>query len=166
MLKVNETNGIKYMEAYESPMKEKNENEHGHGGCFCCAKPIVDEDANNKWVHYTTGGYIINTRDEQFAGEELGETQGFFPVGPACAKKMPKEFIFSSTPIEEKSQEPELKEFTVLEYTRFNNLAGVQKTVRVKQFDNQVQGVHWMKQNLKDLLTDAEYSFKQIWKIQ
>ena len=55
--------------------------------CVICGKRIKNMD-KIKYVHYLTNGNIINTNDEP------ENTQGFFPVGNDCAKKIDKSFLF------------------------------------------------------------------------
>lgn len=66
--------------------REKNEERHGIFGntCFCCGRPTAEK----QFVHLLTSGDVINTT------EEVENSQGFFPIGPECAKKYPKEFVF------------------------------------------------------------------------
>ena len=50
--------------------------------CFICGKRIKNND-NAKSVHYTTNDTIVS-----YMGDDLEESQGFFPVGNDCAKKL------------------------------------------------------------------------------
>jgi hypothetical protein len=50
--------------------------------CFLCGKRTNEE----LHVHYTTSGMLTNNPNHP-------ESQGCFPVGPECAKKLPKDFI-------------------------------------------------------------------------
>lgn len=50
--------------------------------CFLCGKPT----AQKLWVHYTTDGEL--TSDDNHP-----DSQGLFPIGSECAKKLPKSFI-------------------------------------------------------------------------
>ena len=56
--------------------------------CFCCGK----HTAKKLFVHYTTDDQLVNERDEN----KVINSQGFFPIGSECAKKLPKDFIFES----------------------------------------------------------------------
>ncbi len=56
--------------------------------CFLCGKRIKDT-SKTKWVHYTTKGTIISTN------EDVEDSQGFFPVGNDCAKKLIIQFAFN-----------------------------------------------------------------------
>lgn len=53
--------------------------------CFICGKRTW----KNGWVHYTTDGYLVpkNLNDDQF------DSQGFFPIGSECAKKIGSDFV-------------------------------------------------------------------------
>jgi hypothetical protein len=55
--------------------------------CFICGKRI--KPGREKWVHYLTNGNLIS-----YNGEDIEESQGFFPVGPDCAKKLVIKFAF------------------------------------------------------------------------
>lgn len=50
--------------------------------CFICGK----RTASGKWVHYTTRGKLTNNPNHE-------HTQGYFPIGNECAKKLPKSFV-------------------------------------------------------------------------
>jgi hypothetical protein len=43
-------------------------------------------------VHMTTDWLMVDTDDEIL----VGNSQGLFPVGSECKKRLPKEFIFKS----------------------------------------------------------------------
>ena len=75
---------------YESPMKESNEHKYGNhaNSCVCCGK----RTAEKLWIHATTDWVAVDEPDES----KVPDSQGAFPVGPECAKKFPKEFIFST----------------------------------------------------------------------
>jgi hypothetical protein len=86
---------IHQVEIYESPIKERNENKFGFTAepqCECCCKPLK-EGSKYFQFHATTNWTAIpyNTTEEEMEVEGL-ETQGFFYVGSACAKKFPKEY--------------------------------------------------------------------------
>lgn len=86
---------------YESPMKERNEEKYGMRGdgnqCICCYKPMKDGEV--KMVHMNTNWEAVsNEVPEEKCKEMTGaESQGCFPIGNDCAKKMPKEFIIEPT---------------------------------------------------------------------
>lgn len=58
--------------------------------CFICGKPT----AKNLYVHYSTDGHLIpiNVKFDQMVKCNI-ESQGFFPIGSECAKKIGKSFI-------------------------------------------------------------------------
>lgn len=82
-------------ELYESPMKERNEEKFGFGGCICCNKPMKENDGllihmNENWVAVNPS--IVT---EQNCQELTGaNSQGWFQIGNDCAKKM-KGFVFN-----------------------------------------------------------------------
>ena len=80
---------------YESPQKEANDEKYGlHGNqCICCGKPM--KDGETKMVHMNTNWMAMHNsiKDEKDADVNGYESQGYFPIGNSCAKKMPKEFI-------------------------------------------------------------------------
>ena len=76
---------------YESPKKEQNEEKYGHltDQCICCGKPMNKED--KLYIHLNTIGEAINPNyvNEINCKELTGaESQGSFPIGNECAKKM------------------------------------------------------------------------------
>ena len=80
-------------ELYESPIRERNIEKHGDmGGCICCGKPMKEGEAlhvhmNEDWVA------VSNEVTEENCKELTGHnSQGYFPVGNSCAKKMGKKF--------------------------------------------------------------------------
>jgi hypothetical protein len=81
---------MKTFPIYESPMKESNEHKYGShsNSCVCCGK----RTAEKFWIHATTDWVAVDEPDES----KVPDSQGAFPVGPECAKKFPKEFIFTS----------------------------------------------------------------------
>jgi hypothetical protein len=84
------------MELYVSPMKERNEDKYGHltDQCICCFKPM--KEGEKLFIHMNTIGMAVNPNivTEENCKELTGaESQGCFPVGNDCAKKM-KGFTF------------------------------------------------------------------------
>jgi hypothetical protein len=75
---------------YESPMKERNEERFGltSKSCVCCGRPTAEK----LWIHATTDWVATDEPDQ----DKVENSQGAFPIGPECAKKFPKEFIFKS----------------------------------------------------------------------
>jgi len=58
---------------------QKENIHHSDGHCFICGNKLGN---NSKFVQLLTNGNLINS-DEDFE-----ESQGFFPVGSECAKKL------------------------------------------------------------------------------
>jgi len=56
--------------------------------CFICGKRIKDL-SKAKNVHYLTNGSIVS-----YSGEDIEGSQGAFPVGSDCAKKLVINFTF------------------------------------------------------------------------
>lgn len=87
---------IKTVELYESPAMERNQERYSNdeNSCICCNKPTSPK--TQKRVHMTTDWRAINKSfDETLQdGDTVHESQGFFPIGSECKKKMPAEFIF------------------------------------------------------------------------
>jgi len=54
--------------------------------CCLCGKKV---GKNPKMVHYLTDGTIVS-----YGGDDVAESQGFFPVGNECAKKLIIKFTF------------------------------------------------------------------------
>lgn len=56
--------------------------------CICCGKRIKTYP-NCNYVHLLTNGNIVS-----YSGDDIENSQGFFPIGPNCAKKMIINFSF------------------------------------------------------------------------
>lgn len=54
--------------------------------CFICGLRIKNP-SKAKSVHYLTNGNIVS-----YAGDDIEKSQGHFPVGPDCAKKLVIQF--------------------------------------------------------------------------
>ena len=82
-------------ELYLSPAKDRNEEKYGLSAdqCICCGKPM--KQGERLYVHMNTHGMAVNhTIPEEKCLELTGaESQGCFPIGNDCAKKM-KGFTF------------------------------------------------------------------------
>jgi len=79
-------------ELYESPMKERNEERFpiDHTSCVCCNKPTKEEF----YVHMTTDWVAVESHiQEEDLKKYNKQSQGLFPIGSSCAKKMGKNFI-------------------------------------------------------------------------
>jgi len=59
---------------------------YGQNQCCLCGKKV---GKNPKMVHLLTNGNIVS-----YAGDDIEGSQGFFPVGSECAKKLIIEFAF------------------------------------------------------------------------
>lgn len=81
-------------ELYVSPMLERNLDKYGHleNQCICCGKPMKPND--QKHVHMNTNWMAVHPSiSEEKCLEMTGaESQGLFPIGNDCAKKM-NEFV-------------------------------------------------------------------------
>lgn len=79
-------------ELYESPMKEKNLIKYGDQAhsCICCGKPTKEK----LFIHMVTTWEAVPANIDELELEDLGlESQGVFPIGSSCAKKMGKKYI-------------------------------------------------------------------------
>lgn len=56
--------------------------------CLCCGKEVKTE---KYFVHLCTDGNLTSEEDEN----KIENSQGLFPIGSECRKKLPKEFVFS-----------------------------------------------------------------------
>ncbi len=77
----------------EIPLSElQNEDAKNNWGnynenqCCLCGKKVGKKP---KMVHYLTNGNIIS-----WGGSDVANSQGFFPVGSECAKKLVIQFAF------------------------------------------------------------------------
>lgn len=85
----------KQVELYESEQKEANEAKYGltSNQCICCGKPM---NKNEKFfVHMSTDWMamhktIVTEVDAEIEGLK---SQGYYPIGNSCAKKMPSAYI-------------------------------------------------------------------------
>ena len=59
----------------------------GDDPCFLCGKRVNVDKA--KYIHLLCDGRIVDNK-EDFGSND----QGFFPVGPECSRKLPKNFLF------------------------------------------------------------------------
>ena len=75
---------------YESPKKEANLDKYGEliDQCICCGKPM--KSGEKLYVHMNTDWLAVNpTITEETCLELTGaDSQGCFPIGNDCAKKM------------------------------------------------------------------------------
>lgn len=77
-------------ELYSSPMKDRNEEKYGllTEQCICCGKPM--KTGEKLYVHMNTNWLAVHPNiDEKDCLMITGaESQGCFPIGNDCAKKM------------------------------------------------------------------------------
>lgn len=92
---------------YESPKKEQNNEKYGEFGseCICCGRPMAAGPC--KFVQMNTNWEAVNPSipEEKFREMFDADSQGAFPIGNECAKKM-KGFTFDS---ELKESHPQFK---------------------------------------------------------
>jgi hypothetical protein len=74
------------LSSVRSPKYDENiEREGDHSEtCFICGK----RTQSKQLVHYLVSDELIAY------GGDVEDSQGFFPIGSNCAKKLPKKFIF------------------------------------------------------------------------
>lgn len=65
--------------------------------CFFCSSPIRD-DVQAAYVHMTVDGCLVPANEE--LDEEHG-SQGCFPVGPECKKRVPARFLITDLEVDE-----------------------------------------------------------------
>ena len=59
--------------------------------CFFCGRGLTESAVKNGWwVHLTVGGLLV----EQDWDEVANESQGCFPVGSECAKRIARPYKF------------------------------------------------------------------------
>lgn len=61
---------------------------NGENPCFLCGR----ETRGERFVHLHVDYYLV-----PFETDLGDESQGWFPIGPECAKKLPAEFVGSAT---------------------------------------------------------------------
>lgn len=84
------TNTMTTKPLYESPVKERNMKKYGHltDQCICCGKPMKQD--SKLYVHMNTKWEAVNPTISESECEAITgyESQGCFPIGNDCAKKM------------------------------------------------------------------------------
>ena len=65
---------------------QNNWGDYKSNQCCLCGKKVGN---NPKWVHYLENGNIVS-----HSGDDIEGSQGFFPVGNECAKKLVIQFAF------------------------------------------------------------------------
>ena len=77
-------------EQKEINAKKHNRSTHGIESCRLCNQTISDKVLDSSWfVHMTVSGDLIPVSVS--LSEEEG-SQGLFPIGASCAKRIPKDF--------------------------------------------------------------------------
>lgn len=78
------------MDEVRSPKYDENLERYGESdnSCFICGKRIKNME-KAAWVHYTTKHTIVS-----YGGDDIDCSQGFFPVGTDCKKKLQINFAF------------------------------------------------------------------------
>jgi hypothetical protein len=76
------------LEEVQSPNYEKNLERFGDHSdtCLICGKRT---NGKSKYIHLLTNGNIVS-----YGGDDIEESQGFFPIGSDCAKKLTIQFTF------------------------------------------------------------------------
>lgn len=87
-------------ELYESSQRYRNEEKFGHidgNQCICCMKPMKEGEV--MFVHMNTNWEAVHVSVNEENCKELtgSESQGCFPIGNSCAKKMGKGFVCDPT---------------------------------------------------------------------
>ena len=77
-------------ELYQSPKKEQNNERYGEHGleCVCCGRPMAAGIV--KWVTMNTDWRAVRADipEDDFEKVTGAPSQGMFPIGNECAKKM------------------------------------------------------------------------------
>lgn len=74
------------IEELQNEDAKNNWSNYKENQCVLCGKKL---GKNPKMIHYLTNGNIIS-----YNGEDVVNSQGFFPVGSECAKKLIIQFAF------------------------------------------------------------------------
>jgi|SaaInlStandDraft_6_1057023.scaffolds.fasta_scaffold273719_2 hypothetical protein len=61
--------------------------------CAVCARPINEDAKTTKWVECVGGGMSAWSREAPEADRQDGGYMGCHPVGPTCARKIPRRFL-------------------------------------------------------------------------
>ncbi len=72
------------LEALQNEKARYNWGEFGSDQCILCGKKLGE---NPQYFHYLTNGNLTNSTDDNHP-----QSQGCFPVGSECAKKIEKAF--------------------------------------------------------------------------
>lgn len=74
------------LEELQTPKGRDLWQRYGEEVCIICGKKV---GKNPKRVHYLTNGNIVS-----YSGDDVVNSQGFFPIGNECAKKLTIQFVF------------------------------------------------------------------------
>lgn len=68
--------------------------------CLLCKRPVVE--AKSKWVHMSTAGELIHPSEGACETDANGydDSQGWWTVGPECARKVPKGYAVTRAQME------------------------------------------------------------------
>jgi hypothetical protein len=77
-----ESNGSSYARVLNVPNEFVN-------NCFICNRPL--DDRKGSWVHLSTDGGLFAIAE--YAANTDATSQGWFPVGSACASKLPAAYV-------------------------------------------------------------------------
>lgn len=81
---------IDAMPSFEEREANRKQNTHipakDRGECFICQRPVNTRTIKT-WVHMGTNGALYMN------GEEPEDSQGLFPIGSECLKRLNKNFI-------------------------------------------------------------------------
>ena len=65
--------------------------------CFICNRPMKTSGTEKgSWVHLSWESGMIMNIEQSETDEGFEQSQGYFPVGSDCAKKIPKRFVFKA----------------------------------------------------------------------
>ena len=81
---------------YVSPKKEKKKKKYGTTGenqCICCYKPLMADEffmvhMNEDWM-----AVRVDIHEDDCMEKTGAKSQGWFPIGNSCAKKMNEKFV-------------------------------------------------------------------------
>ena len=105
---------------------------HEDSECFLCERGMA-ESAAGCWVEMTTSGKLVSKDipDEERAGLD---SQGCFPVGSRCTKRVPKEFRITPEETPDRDEFPPLSVAETLRYKKLKHLAEVVHQATAKQY--------------------------------
>jgi hypothetical protein len=80
---------------YESSKKEQNRKKYGTAKhqCICCLKPMKEGEVLQIHMNVHCEAVHPSVTVEECQEKTGAESQGYFPIGNSCAKKMPKDFL-------------------------------------------------------------------------